>query len=553
MDTMTEQMETEVLVIGGGCAGLRAAIAASEEGAQVCLISKSNIGDGSATAFLDQLVEFTALGVTAGEEDKQDYQSDLYDYGHYVNDPQLIELYVKGSSEQLNFLKKLGLEVTGKPQMLPSHRKDRVLRGKGEFGTDMLYKLRDEALKQGVQIIEFASVYKIEKDNFPFNCKVTKRKTNQKDVYEYEDITINFSSLVMASGGGGQIFSLSTNPLGATGDGTGFALQLGAELSNLEFMHYLPLLVYPINGYYIISSITTQGTFYNTKNEKFVPELPENLQNETLAVQQGYLLLEVCQWIEKQVIEGNVTERNGVYWDGRNLIELIKEKIPNSYGKLLKQGLDLGKDIVEIGIGCHQMMGGIRIDTTGTSTVPGLYAAGEAASGFQGAERLMGTGVMDGLVFGEIAGKHAAQFSLSNKKVRHRNTNDINEESVSNHTELITRDSISYLKKQLKKAMDKVLITKDDQRLKTALVEVMRVHDLISDYDIMAQPLHVRSSLSELKNMVLTAKAVVEISQVRKETRGSFKRHDYPEKDLEWTRPISYVLEDKSTLGKAEK
>ncbi|MDQ0253306.1 succinate dehydrogenase/fumarate reductase flavoprotein subunit [Evansella vedderi] len=539
---MSRKMDTDVLVIGGGCAGIRAALAARKEGARVCLVSKSNVGSGSATAFLDQLVEFTALGVTAGEEDKQHYKSDLFEYGHYVNDPQLIDIYVKGTAEQLEYLKDVGLEVTEKPQMLPSHRKARVLRGKGEFGTDMLYKLKDKAIEEGVEFLEFASVYEINKNVFPSFCKIAQRKINKEQPYEFEDISMSFKSLVMASGGAGQIFSLSTNPLGATGDGTGFALQLGAELSNLEFMHYLPLLVHPINGFYIISSITTKGKFYNTKNEEFVPTLPEELLSEELTVQQGYLLLEVCQWIEQQIIDGNVTERNGVYWDGRGHIELIKEKIPNSYNKLLKQGLDLGKDIVEISIGCHQMMGGIKIDNTGSSTVPGLYAAGETASGFQGAERLMGTGVMDGLVFGELAGKNAAKYALANKKKETEKTYPVvSEDGKSNQ---ITRESISQLKKQLKEAMDKILITKDDQRLKAALVEVMRVHDLINDYNINSQPLSVRHSLSELKNMVLTSLAVIELSQARKETRGSFKRLDYPQLDPDLTRPISFLLDD---------
>jgi succinate dehydrogenase/fumarate reductase flavoprotein subunit len=543
---MPKELKTDVLIIGGGCAGLRAAITARKKGSEVCLVSKGMIGGGSATAYLDHLVEFTALGVSLNDTDRKDYETDLMSYGHEVNNPELIKQFVNGTEHQLNFLKGVGMETSTHPEMLPSHTKPRVLRGKGEFGTNLLYTLKKVALDLGVEILEYSSMYELNKRNFPSDARILKRKmegnhhTDDRK-HELEDIRIQFHSLIMATGGAGQIFSLSTNPLGSTGDGTGFALQLGAEVSNLEFMHYLPLAVQPITGFYIISSITTLGRFYNTEDEEFQPTIPEKLESATSTVKQGYLLLEVCRWIEEQILNGKVTKDKGIYWDGRHLIDMIRAKIPNSYQKLLKQGLDLEKDIVEISIGCHQMMGGITIYEDGASSIPGLFAAGEAASGFQGAERLMGTGVMDGLVFGDIAGKSAAIFASNRKEsVQSVSITDITEVPLSEKP--ITREQVNELKKRLKNAMDTVLITKDSGRLLKASTAIKALDEETKGEQVLSFPLNVRNSFSELRHMIETAKAVLSLSEKRLESRGSFKRLDYPEKDPAFAKPLTYKL-----------
>ncbi len=538
---MIEQHETDVLVIGGGVAGLRAALAAKREGVKVTLVSKGNIGGGSSTAYLDHLCEFTALGVSASERDRLDYETDLMDFGREVNDPRLVKYFVEHTQEELEFLKTFNLKFDGEHQMLPSHRSPRIVKALGEFGTDMLLKLKDEALKEGVVIYEYSSLYDIERETFPSTCRIVQRIiSNSSNESRVKEIEVGFKSLVMATGGAGQIFSLSTNPIGTTADGTGFALQLGAEITNVEFIQYLPLMVEPIEGFFIISSVITKGRFFNSKNEEFVPRIAEGRQDLSDPVKQGDLLLQICTWIEKQILEGHAGERNEVYWDGRHLLELIRSKSPNSYEKLLKQGVDLGKDIIKISIGCHQMMGGIKIDNTGASTVSGLYAAGETAGGFQGAQRLMGTGVMDGLVFGANAGKFAAQYAKSQPAAKGTSSRRDFESSASQ----ISREEIHQHKKKLKQTMDKVLVTKDQMRIEEARSRLTEIERQISAIEVLQLPLAVRSPFAELKNMLLTSQAILHLSENRKESRGSFIRTDYPHEDPELGKNLLYTLKN---------
>lgn len=516
-----ESVNTDVLIIGGGCAGLRAAISAKQQGADVTVVTKGTIGQGSATAFLDHLIEFTVVGVSRDQQDQDLFVEDLLSFGHHVNDPHLVRLFVESTQSEFQYLQSLGIPFESEGQMLPSHRSPRLIKGIGGFGEILLQKLEQEALSIGVTIMENASMYHIDKESFPHSCQVMVKG----DLFQ--NIEIRFKSLLLATGGGGQIFSLTTNPNGSTADGVAFALELGADVTNLEFIHFLPLLTKPIKGYYILSPIVTKGKIANTLSEPYIPRLPDGFEQMKPSVQQGYILLDMCQWIEKQILAGKATEDNGVFWDGSHLKELILQRMPNSYRRLKEHGLDLFTGKAEISIGCHQMMGGVRIDFDGKTTVPGLFAAGEVAGGFQGAERLMGTGVMDGLVFGSRAGKAAAEYAL--RPAAAKQSLDHSVPAPSRHINL-TREEISQLKSQVKKQMDLILITKDEARVLGRKQKIEAIYERIKPHSALDLPAESRIAFSELKNMLLVSLAYINVSLARKESRGSFTRYDYPKK-----------------------
>jgi succinate dehydrogenase/fumarate reductase flavoprotein subunit len=528
-----------VLVIGGGCAGLRAAISARQQGADVTVVTKGVIGQGSATAFLDHLIEFTVVGVSRDPQDQDLFVEDLLSFGHYVNDPHLVRLFVESTQSEFQYLQSLGIAFEPEGQMFPSHRSPRLIKGIDGFGEVLLQKLEQEALSIGVKIIENASMYHVDKPSFPHTCQVMVKG----DLFK--NIEIEFKSMLLATGGGGQIFSLTTNPNGSTGDGVAFALELGAEVTNLEFIHYLPLLTKPIKGYYILSPIVTKGKITNALGEPYIPRLPDGFDQMKPSVQQGYILLDMCQWIEQQILEGKVTEENAVFWDGSHLKEQILERMPNSYRRLKEHGLDLLTEKAEISIGCHQMMGGVRIDFDGRTTVPGLFAAGEVAGGFQGAERLMGTGVMEGLVFGARAGKAAAEYALHPAPAKE--TLQGAQPSPSAQINL-TREEISQFKHQVKKQMDLILITKDEERVLQRKQKIEEIYERIKPYSALDLPLESRIAFSELKNMLLVSLAYINVSLARKESRGSFKRYDYPEKK-ETASPSTVSLQREASVS----
>lgn len=534
-----EIWKTDVLVIGGGCAGLRAAIAARQEGVDVTLVTKGMIGHGSATSFLDHLIEFSVVGVSRNQDDEVSYARDLLNFGHEVNDPKLVRLFVKGTKDEFTYLQKLGVPFESEDLMFPSHRSPRLRKGVGEFGEILLKKLAEQALALGVRMIENASVYHLNKHAYPFLCQVLVKG----DLFR--NMEISCKSLILATGGGGQIFSLTTNPNGSTGDGVALALELGAEITNIEFIHYLPLLTTPIKGYYILSQIITKGKFSNTRGDVYTPALPPGFAQQEPSVQQGHLLLDICEWIEQQILTGAVTKNNGVYWDGSHLHELILEKMPKSYQRLKEHGLDLLTEPAEISIGCHQMMGGVKIDTEGRTTVPGLFAAGEVTGGFQGAERLMGTGVMDGLVFGARAGKAAAQYARQPRVVQAPQPEPGSGSSASDLASL-SREQMSDVKQQIKKQMDLILITKDADRVESCRVFLEELLQTIQPVSIMDLPLEARLAFAEVKHMLLVSLAFVHASLKRQESRGSFKRREYPiKKQVAAPSRIALVQKDK--------
>ncbi|MGY4688510.1 FAD-binding protein [Salibacterium sp. K-3] len=530
-------MNIDVLVVGGGVSGLRSAIKASEEQSNVTLITKGKIGVGSETAYLDHLIELTVLAVSETKNDHQLFISDLLNFGQEINNKELVNTFVESSREEYQYLQSLGVPMENDSQTYPSHRAPRLKKGIGHFGENLLNILKNEAIKNGVNIIENAILYDVEStDSHKLGHVLLRSKGTSTE------LNIGFTSLILATGGTGQLFSVSTNPSGSTGDGVGFALSMGAKITNLEFLHFLPLLVHPINGFYIVSSIFTKGYLFNSEGEKFEPDFSNHSKDLKPAELQGKLISQACQWIQEQILAGKVTENKGVYWNGKHLEEEIYKKMPKSYEKLKSRGLDLLKENAEMTIGCHQMLGGVQIDNEGRTTIPWLFAAGEVAGGFQGAERLMGTGVMDGLVFGSRAGKAAAKYQKNNSAKWKEETEKPND--------IISFDSnvLPEIKQRARCMMDQILITKDEKRLLQALEKINDLYKYVNSIDIYSIPLEHRVPVSESKNLCLLAAAFIQVSLNRKETRGSFIRNDYPFKKQEGKPSYVSLKQDISNL-----
>lgn len=524
MNQHTQLVETDVLVIGGGSAGLRAALAARNKGAKVLVVNRGGTYSGGSTAYLDKLIEFTGLGVSIGDQESDLYYEELKRFGRKINSPGLLKVFTADDERELQFLESIGIQFMRKGEdyvwmKLPSHTRPRVLRGMEDFGSEILKRMVKACQMVGVEFLTHTQVYRLVKDS---QGRPRWALAIRKSSGGSQEVQIRFSSLVLATGGFGNLFSYSTNPQGY-GSGMAMALDLGARLTNLEFVQFLPLLVQPIRGYFIISSLLSQGKISNTVGETFSPPLTEE-SGQDEAVLQAKTVFEICRWIEKQQEKGYVTEEKGVYWDGVKLTEKMEKMIPRSLEVLKQRGLDLTKEPAIISVGYHQALGGIAIGTHGETDVPGLFACGECSGGFHGAERLMGTGVMDSLVFGRRAGEAAANASAGERTAKWLPAPDKQKESK---LPIFPEEGF----KQLQTAMDKILVTKSEEKLNGAKEEVERLVSTLDELDLESVGLQQRLRLSELKDALRIAAAYIAACQARKESRGSFIRSDYPNED----------------------
>ncbi|ALS24986.1 MULTISPECIES: FAD-dependent oxidoreductase [Paenibacillus] len=516
-----EKWETDVLIVGGGSAGLRAALAARETGARVLVVNRGGKTYGGATSYLDKLIEVTGLAVALNKEDSDLYYKELYDFGMKVNSRELVRTFTDNSEKELRFLESIGVEFERQGNeyvwmQIPSHSRPRVVKGMSDFGTEILTRLVKACEEKGVQFLAHTGIYEIIKDSSGHPRWALGIHKTQKCT---QPVQIRFSSVIIATGGFGNLFSYATNPQG-NASGMAIGLDLGAALTNLEFMHILPLFVSPIRGFYMISALLSQGKILNTAKEPFSSGWDHSSQ-EPDTVTQGNITFEICKWIEKQQEMGKATSDGGVYWYGTHLIDVMKHRIPRSLEMLKARNLDLTSQPAIISSGCHQALGGIAINPQGETGVAGLFACGECAGGFQGAQRMMGTGVMDALVFGSRAGRAAAE-AIGQPGTKHW---VVMSEDVNRTPELTCDKGF----RQLHASMDRILVTKNKEKLRRAQMEVESLQKSLEHYPLNAIPYKDRLRYSELKHAVSIAQAFIASSQAREESRGSFVRSDFPD------------------------
>lgn len=516
-----ERLETDVLIVGGGSAGLRAALAAKEAGARVLVVNRGGKTYGGATSYLDKLIELTGLAVAFSKEEAELYYNELSDFGIEVNSRELVKTFTHNSEKELRFLESIGVEFERQgneyvTMQIPSHSRPRVVKGMNDFGTELLKRLVTACEEKGVQFLAHTGIYEIVKDS---SGHPRWALGIQKMQHSIQPVQIRFSSVVIATGGFGNLFSYATNPQGSA-SGMAMGLDLGAALTNLEFMHILPLMVGPIRGFYMVSALLSQGKIMNSDREEFSSGW-KPMSQELDTVTQGNITFQICQWIQKQQELGKATRDGGVYWYGTHLIDDMKRRIPRSLEMLRARGLDLTTQPAIISAGCHQALGGIAIGSEGETNIPGLFACGECAGGFQGARRMMGTGVMDALVFGSRAGRAAAEAigpSVPDQWI------DMNE-AVNPLPNLSCEKGF----KLLHAAMDRILVTKNKESLNRAQKEIESLQKSLEHYPINTIPYKDRLRYSELKHALTIARAFIASSRAREESRGNFVRSDFPE------------------------
>ncbi|HMP15567.1 MAG TPA: fumarate reductase/succinate dehydrogenase flavoprotein subunit, partial [Gemmatales bacterium] len=449
-------LEHDVLVIGAGGAGLRAAIAAAAAGVKVGLVTKSLLGKAHTV-----MAEGGMAAAMANVDDRDSWKvhfADTMRGGQYLNNWRMAELHAKEAPDRVRELEAWGalFDRTKDGRILQrnfgGHRYPRLAHVGDRTGLEMIRTLQDHGIHQGIDVHMEHTIIDLLKDGE----RVCGALGYDRELGRFK--LFRCKAIVLATGGVGRAFKVTSNSWEYTGDGHSLAYRAGAELMDMEFVQFHPTgMVWPpsVKGILVTEGVRGEGGVLRNKNGKrfMFEDIPDNYKNQTADnEEEGWRYTQgdknarrppelltrdhVARCIQREVREGRGSPHGGVFLD----IAWIKEKIPNAAEHIRKKlpsmyhqfkqlaDLDITTTPMEVGPTTHYIMGGIRVDgDTQMSTVPGLFAAGECAAGLHGANRLGGNSLSDLVVFGKRAGDYAAEYA---KKHGETSLNDSQLEKV---------------------------------------------------------------------------------------------------------------------------
>lgn len=515
-------IRADILIIGTGLAGIRAAQTAASEGASVALLSK-----GKAASV--EVMGFNAV-VETGDSPGL-YYRDMRESGKWINDPRIVNILAQNAYREIPCLEELGMRFdrngSGGYNALQTLgcRYPRLVGHRGITGIEAMRYLTQDAAQHGALIYNRLMVAELLKEDGRI-CGAAAVDTHSGLFYLFL-----CKAVILASGGGGNIYGSSTYPKGLVGDGYALAYRAGAQLQDMEFQQYEPCcFVYPkkLQGKLVPTTLLRAGArLLNRDGCEFMASYGLTKDN----AQKG----ELSRAIALEILAGRGTEHGGVYYDMTMLpASLLKEEHSIFYEPALAAGIDLTATPVEMAPAAHTYLGGVRIGENAQTSVQGLFAAGEVIGGLHGANRLGGCAGAETLVFGHIAGKNAAQWAGQTADCQDENgliarCLDLKEEAQ-RHIAGDSGNSVSRLRTRLGTLMsEKVGIIRRENSLREALLELDELEKLLPSASVGGPGAF--SKLFELKNMLQVAKMQVMASLVRTESRGVFFREDYPAQD----------------------
>ncbi|MFZ0979004.1 MAG: FAD-binding protein [Candidatus Acidiferrales bacterium] len=530
-----ETHEHDVLIIGAGGAGLRAAIEALAQGASVGVVCKSLLGKAHTVMAEGGLA--AALANLDKEDGWQPHFRDTMRGGKMLNNWRMAQLHAQEAPDRARELEQWGalFDRTADGQILQrafgGHTYRRLCHVGDRTGLEMIRTLQDRGVQLGFDVY--------------MECTITKLLTDGNRVvgaFGYWRETGNFvvfkaKSIVIATGGIGKSWKITSNSWECTGDGMALAYEAGAELLDMEFVQFHPTgMVWPpgVKGLLVTEAVRGEGGILRNKNgERFMEKYdPKRMELSTRDI--------VARSIYTEVREGRGTPHGGAFLDiSHKPAEYVKRKLPSMYHQFKELAdVDITKGPMEVGPTCHYMMGGIRVEAeTGQSSVPGLFAAGEAAGGMHGANRLGGNSLSDLVVFGRRAGLAAAQ--------------DAKKAAASLDSGQIEQaERLLLAPFQRTGGENPYKIHEDLQELMQTLVGIFRTEtDLLKALaeieKLKARAANVRVEGSrtynpgwhlsiDLQCMLTVSAACTHAALARKESRGAHSRLDYPKTEDAW-------------------
>ncbi len=564
-----ETHEYDVIVVGAGGAGLRAAIAASDEGASVGLICKSLLGKAHTV-----MAEGGVAAAMANVDDRDSWRvhfADTMRGGQYLNNWRMAQLHAQQAPDRVRELEAWGalFDRTKDGRILQrnfgGHAYPRLAHVGDRTGLEMIRTLQDHGVHQGLSVHMECTITQLIKDG----SRVTGAFAYDRERGRFR--VFRAGAIILATGGIGRAFQITSNSWEYTGDGHSLAYHAGADLVDMEFVQFHPTgMVWPpsVKGILVTEGVRGEGGVLKNKDgHRFMfDDIPPLYVNQTAdSEDEGWRYTQgdrtarrppelltrdhVARCIVREIREGRGSPHGGVFLDIAwikdrlpNAEERIKKKLPSMYHQFKELAdIDITKQPMEVGPTTHYVMGGIRVDgDTQMSTVDGLFAAGECAAGLHGANRLGGNSLSDLLVFGKLAGEHAAKYAnehgattIDRDQVEHAAT-----DALAPFDRVGNKNEGPYdIQHSLQKLMQqKVGIVREQTEMNEAIGEIEKLNAAQAQVAITGNREYNPGwhTALDLPNLMTVAEAVARAAATRQESRGAHFRADFENKDDEW-------------------
>jgi succinate dehydrogenase / fumarate reductase flavoprotein subunit len=565
-----ESSTHDLLVIGAGGAGLRAAIAGSAAGVSVGLVCKSLLGKAHTV-----MAEGGVAAALANVDDRDSWRvhfADTMRGGQYINNWRMAELHAREAPDRVRELEAWGALFDRTPdgrilqRNFGGHKYPRLAHVGDRTGLEMIRTLQDYGVHQGIEVHMECAVVRL----FTDGGRVAGALGYDRERGRFR--LFRCKAIVLATGGVGRSYAITSNSWEYTGDGHSLAYHAGAALQDMEFVQFHPTgMIWPpsVRGILVTEGVRGEGgVLLNRDGKRFMfDDIPENYRSQTAdSEEEGWRYTQgdksarrppelltrdhVARSILREVREGRGSPHGGVFLD----ISWIRRRLPNASQHIIRKlpsmyhqfkqlaDIDITTTPMEVGPTTHYIMGGIRVDgDTQSSTVPGLFAAGECAAGLHGANRLGGNSLSDLLVFGKRAGEFAASFARENRPgtIDPARVDDAMRAALAPFDRAAGANGRGpfQLQQELQAMMQELVgIVRTEDEMRRALERIAQLGQEAQLVGVTGNREYNPGwhTALDVPNLLTVAEAVTRAAIERRESRGGHFREDYPDKDPAW-------------------
>ncbi|NNM87558.1 MAG: FAD-binding protein [Phycisphaerae bacterium] len=551
MNNKYETHEHDVIIIGAGGAGLRAAIECSAAGLKTAMICKSLLGKAH-TVMAEGGIAASLANVDSQDNWQTHFQDTIFG-GKYLNNWRMAELHAREAPERVRELERWGAVFDRTPEgkilqrAFGGHTYKRLAHVGDRTGLELIRTLQDKGIHQGIDVFMECTITRLLKDGERV-CGAFGywRETGRFVVFKAK-------AIVLSTGGLGRCYKITSNSWEGTGDGHALGFDAGAELLDMEFVQFHPTgMVWPpgVQGLLVTEAVRGEGGMLrNNKGERFMEKYdPKRMELSTRDV--------VARAIYTEVKEGRGSPHGGCFLDiSHRGAAYVKQKLPSMYHQFKELAdVDITQEPMEVGPTCHYAMGGLKVTAdNGATCVPGLYAAGECTGGMNGANRLGGNSLSDLLVFGRRAGMGAAEY------VRRAPAPKVDDAGVENAAAEMTgffgrpnAEDPYKLHLDLQNAMQSLVgIFREEKDLTAAIAKLEEFRHRAENVGVVEGQRMFNPGwhlCRDLRNMLTCAEAIARAALLRQESRGAHSRIDFPKYDDYWGEHNIVIKKDGQTM-----